>query len=191
MLDCKPAETPIEVNHELSIHEYQVPTDKDKYQRLVERLIYLSHTRPDIAYAVSVVSQFMHCPSKEHMDAVYRVLRYLKSSPGKGLFFGRNNDYKISGYTDADWAGDQTDRKSTSGYFMFVGKNLVTWRSKKQKVVARSSAEAEFRGMTHGVCELLWIKRIIEELRLRHLEPMMLHCDNKAAIAIANNPQHD
>ena len=95
------------------------------------------------------------------MDAVYRVLRYLKSSPGKGLFFGRNNDYKISGYTDADWARDQTDRKSTSGYFMFVGKNLVTWRSKKQKVVARSIAKAEFRGMAHGVCELLWIKRIV------------------------------
>ena len=78
------------------------------------------------------------------MDAVYRVLRYLKSSPSKDLFFGRNNDYKISGYTYTDLAGDQTDRKSTSGYFMFIGKNLVTWRSKKQKVVARSSAEDEF-----------------------------------------------
>ena len=104
---------------------------------------------------MSVISQFMHSPSKEHMNTVYRVLRYLKSSPGKGLFFGRYNDYNISGYTDADWAGDQTDRKSTSEYFMFVGKNLVTWRSKKHKVVARSSAEAEFRGMAHGVCELL------------------------------------
>ena len=113
-------------------------------------------------------------------------------SSEKCLFFGRNNDFKITGYTDADWPRDQTDRKSTSGYFIFVGKNLVTLRSKKQKVVARSSAEAEFRGMAHGVCELLWIKRIIQDLGLRHLEPMMLHCDNKAAIAIANNPvQHD
>ena len=103
----------------------------------------------------------MHSPSEDHMDAVYRVLRYLKSSTGKGLFFRRNNDYKITEYTDADWARDQTNRKSISGYFMFVGKNLVTWRSKKQKVVVRSSAEAEFRGMTHGVCELLWIKRIV------------------------------
>ena len=188
MLECKPTETPIEVNHGLSIQIDQVPTDKDRYQRLVEKLIYLSHTRPDIAYTVSVVSQFVHSPSKDHMDAVYRVLRYLKSSPGKGLFFRRNNDYEITGYTDADWAGDQTDRKSTSGYFMFVGKNLVTWRSKKQKVVARSSAEAEFRGMTHGICELLWIKRIVQDLGLRHPKPMMLHYDNKAAIAIANNP---
>ena len=86
------------------------------------------------------------------------MLRYLKSSPGKSLFFGRNNDYEITRYTDVDWVGDQTDRKSTSEYFIFVGKNLVTWRSKKQKVVARSSAEVEFRGMAHGVCELLWIK---------------------------------
>ena len=192
MLDCKPAETPIEVNHGLSIQENQGPADKDKYQRLVGRLIYLSHTRPDIAYAVSVLSQFMHSPGKIHMHAIFRVLRYLKSSPGKGLFFVRNNDYKITGYTDADWAGDQTDRKSTSGYFMFVGKNLVTWRSKKQKVVARSSVEAEFRSMAHGVCESIWIKRIIQDLGLRHPEPITLHCDNKAAIAIENNPvQHD
>ena len=76
---------------------------------MVKRLIYLSHTRPDIAYVVSVVSQFMHSLSKKHMDAVYRVLRYLKSSPGKDLFFGRNKDYEIAGYTDVDWAGDQTN----------------------------------------------------------------------------------
>ena len=145
----------IEVNHGLSIRDGQVSNDKAQYQRLVGRLIYLSYTRPDIAYAVSVVSQFMHSPSEDYMDAVYRVLRHLKSSPGKGLFFKRNNDYEITGYTDADWAVNQTDRKSTSGYFMFVGNNLVTWRSKKQKVVVRSSTEAEFRGMAHGVCELL------------------------------------
>ena len=102
MLDCKLAETPIEVNHGLSIQEDQVPTDKDRYQRLVGRLIYLSHTRLDIAYAVSVVSQFMHSLNKEHMNVVYRVLRYLKFYPGKGLFFERNKNYEIAGYADAD-----------------------------------------------------------------------------------------
>ena len=130
ILDCKPTESPIEVKHGLSIRGDQVPTDKDRYQRLVGRLIYLSHTRPNIAYVVSVVSQFMHFSSKEHMDAVYRVLRYLKSFPDKGLFFGRNKDYEIAGYTNANWTRDQTNRKSTFGYFMFIGKNLVTWRSK-------------------------------------------------------------
>ncbi|MCI21565.1 gag-pol polyprotein [Trifolium medium] len=120
-------------NHKLTEHPDQVPTDKVKYQKLVGKLIYLSHTRPDIAYAVSVVSQFMHNPSDEHMDAVNRILRYLKSSPGKGLMFSKNNHLNVEGYTDADWAGNVLDRKSTSGYFTFVGGNLVTWRSKKAK----------------------------------------------------------
>ena len=164
MLACKPASTPMDINHKLGICPNQVPTDTGRYQRLVGRLIYLSHTRPDIAYAVSVVSQFMHAPSEEHLHAVHRILRYLKGTPGKGLLFSKHGVSSIVGYTDADWAGDQTTRKSTSGYFTFVNGNLVTWRSKKQNVVARSSAEAEFRGMAHGVCELLWIQRVLTEL---------------------------
>ncbi|KAL0416651.1 UNVERIFIED_CONTAM: Retrovirus-related Pol polyprotein from transposon RE1 [Sesamum latifolium] len=192
MLACRPAETPIEINHKLGIFPDQVPTDIARYQRLVGRLIYLSHTRPDIAYAVSIVSQYMHQPSEEHMNAVYRILRYLKGSPEKYLFFSKNSISNIEGYTDADWAGDQTTRKSTSGYFTFVEGNLVTWKSKKQKVVARSSAEAEFRGMAQGICELLWIKRVLSDLRIEHAKPMNLYCDNKAAIEIAQNPvQHD
>jgi hypothetical protein len=151
MLECKPADTPIVQNHRLGEYPDQAPTDKGRYQRLVGKLIYLSHTRPDIAYAVSVVSQFMHNPSEDHMDAVIRILRYLKGSPGKGLMFSRNSHLKIKGYTDADWAGSISDRKSTSGYFMFVGGNLVTWRSKKQKVVALSSAEAEFSWNGEGI----------------------------------------
>ena len=84
MLECKPADTPIAQNEKLSIHDNQIPIDKDQYQRLVDKLIYLSHTRPDIAYAVSLVSHFMHNPSKDHMNVVIRILRYLKSSPGRG-----------------------------------------------------------------------------------------------------------
>ncbi|CAL9005654.1 unnamed protein product [Prunus brigantina] len=155
MLDCKPIDTPSEQNHKLGLYPDQVPTDKERYQRLVGKLIYLSHTRPDIAYAVSVVSQFMHSPSEDHMGAVMRILSYLKVTPGKGLMFCKYGHTDVEGYTDADWAGSVTDRCSTSGYFTFVGGNLVTWRSKKQKVVSRSSAEAEYRGMAQGVCELL------------------------------------
>ena len=192
MLDCKPIDTPIEMNHKLAIYPDQVPTNKSRYQRLVGRLIYLSHTRPDLAYAVSVVSQFMHNPSEEHMDAVMRILKYLKSAPGRGLLFARDGEFEVTGYTDADWAGDKTDRRSTSGYFTFIGDSLITWRSKKQKVVARSSAEAEYRGMAHGVCELLWIRNVLKELGFKLQKPMDLHCDNTAAIEIAHNPvQHD
>lgn len=192
LLDCKPVDTPMVQNHNIGKCTAQVPTDKERYQRLVGKLIYLSHTRPDIAYAVSIVSQFMHCPSEDHMDAVTRILRYLKASPGKGLMFSKNNHLNIDGYTDADWAGDTHDRKSTSGYFTFVGGNLVSWRSKKQKVVALSSAEAEFRGMSKGLCELLWLRRLLTEIGFPPNVEMNLFCDNKAAIDIAHNPvQHD
>ncbi|BBH04450.1 BURP domain-containing protein [Prunus dulcis] len=117
---------------------------------------------------------------------------YLKSGPGKRLIFSKNGDLEVAGYTDADRAGSITDRRSTSGYCTFVGGNLVTWQSKKQNLVSRSSAEAEYRGMTHGVCKLLWIRRLLTELGFKPGKPMELHCDNKSAIDIAHNPvQHD
>ncbi|CAJ2659174.1 unnamed protein product [Trifolium pratense] len=192
LLASKPAETPIEQNHKLFHCLNSNITDKGRYQSLVGKLIYLSHTRPDITYAVNVVSQFMHDPRKPHMDAVERILRYLKSTPGKGILFSNNGHLRVEGYTDADWAGSADDRRSTSGYFTFVGGNLVTWRSKKQPVVARSSAEAEFRGMALGMCELLWVKSVLADLDFEPKEAMSLHCDNTSAIEIAHNPvQHD
>ncbi|KAB2605294.1 hypothetical protein D8674_005011 [Pyrus ussuriensis x Pyrus communis] len=122
---------------------------------------YIFLEMPDIAYAVSVVSQFMHSRSEAHIGAVERILQYLKSSPGRGIMFSKNDHCRIEGYTDADWAINVTDRRSTSGYFTFVGGNLVTWLSKKQKVVVLSSAEAEYRGMAKGECEILWLRRLL------------------------------
>ncbi|CAL8152275.1 unnamed protein product [Prunus armeniaca] len=168
MLYCKPIDTPSEQNHKLRLYPHQVPTDKERYQRLVGKLIYLSHTRPDIAYAVS------------------------ESNSWKGVNVLQVWSYNVEGYTDADWADLVTNRHSASGYFTFVGGNLVTWRSKKQKVVSRSSAEAEYRGMAQGVCELLWLRRLLRDLGFGPQKPMDLYCDNKAAITIAHNPvQHD
>ncbi|KAM1763339.1 hypothetical protein ACFX11_002688 [Malus domestica] len=145
MTVCKPVSTPLAEGMKLGIDQNQVPVDKGKYQRLVGRLMYLAHTRPDLAHALSVISQYMHNPGEQHMSAVMRILSYLKGSPGKGILFQKNGHFKIECYTDADWAGSTDDRRSTSGYFTFIGGNLVTWRSKKQNVVSRSSAEAEFR----------------------------------------------
>jgi hypothetical protein len=191
MLGCRPAATPIDPNHRL-ISNMGKPVDRECYQRMVGKLIYLSHTRPDIAFAVSTVSQFMHDPRSSHMDAVTRILRYLKGCPGKGLLYTQHGNLQVECYTDADWAGSLDDRRSTSGYCTFVGGNLVSWRSKKQTVVARSTAEAEFRSMAHGVCEVLWMQILLIELGLFKGTPLMLYCDNKAAIDIANNPvQHD
>ena len=127
MTACSPASTPMEENLKLCMHSNQVPTNKERYQRLVGRLMYLAHTRPDLAYAPSVVSQFIHSPSEEHMNAVIRILRYLKSSPGKGILFTKGDSLDIKGYTDVDWAGSIQNRRSTSGYFTFVGGNLFTW----------------------------------------------------------------
>ena len=190
MLGCRPAYTPIEQNHKLSA-ESGDPIDKEKYQRLVGRLIYLCHTRPDITYAVSVVSRYMHNPRSAHMDAVYRILRYLKSCPRKGLWFKRNGHLNVEGYCDADWASCQDDRRSTSGYCTFVGGNLVSWRSKKQPVVSRSTAEAEYRAMSVCLSEMLWVSNLVSELKLKE-GPLKLWCDNRSAINIANNPvQHD
>ena len=192
MLDCKPAETPIVVNHRLQTEPKGKSTDREQYQKLVGKLIYLSHTRPDISYAVGVVSRFMHLPQVQHMEAVARILRYLKGTNDKGVFYGKNGHTDIVAYTDADWAGDRDSRKSTSGYFTLVGGNLVTWKSKKQKVVALSSAEAEFRGVAKGITEILWLKKLLCELGFPPTETCKLFCDNKAAISISENPvQHD
>jgi hypothetical protein len=103
MSGCRPADTPMDPNAKLW-EKGSVPVDTGRYQRLVGKLIYLSHTRPDIAFSVSVVSQFMHSPFEEHLEAVYRILRYLKANPGKGLFFRKTNERNVSIFTDADWA---------------------------------------------------------------------------------------
>lgn len=105
MLGCKPAETPMELKHKLGIDDGDKDIDKERYQRLVGRLIYLSHTRPDIAFAVSVSSRYMHAPKQKHMEAVYRILRYLKGTPGRGLIFRKTENRAVDIYTDADWVG--------------------------------------------------------------------------------------
>ncbi|RVW64684.1 Retrovirus-related Pol polyprotein from transposon RE1 [Vitis vinifera] len=193
MSGCQPVNTPIEEGLKLCVKPNQVSTNKGRYQRLVGRLMYLAYTRPDLAYALSVVSQYMHNPGEQHMNAVMRILRYLKNAFGKEILFAKNVDHQsIEVYTDADWAGAVDNRRSTSGYFTFVGGNLVTWKSKKQNVVARSSAEAEFRGMALGLCEALWLRLLLQDLGCLSRQPIRLFCDNKVACDIAHNPvQHD
>ena len=135
-IGCKPISTPMDPNHKLGeAKEEPVVVIKRMYQRLVGRLIYLAHTRPDIAYSVSVISQFIHDPREPHLQAAYRVLHYLKGNTGKGILFKKNDTLALEAYTNADYAGSIVDRRSTTGYCTFLGGNLVTWRSKKQNVV--------------------------------------------------------
>ena len=190
-LGCKPASTPQERNWTSKINNNDPPVDREQYQHLVGKLIYLSLTCPDIAYSVSVVSQYMHSPTKRHYEAVQQILRYLKGTPGKGIFFKKNEQQNIEGFADVDWGGS-TDAKSITGYCTKVWGNIVTWRSKKQTVVVRSSAEVEYRAISQGICELIWIKRLLEDLKIDVNGPMKLNSDSKPAIAIVHNPiQHD
>ena len=123
------------------------------------------------------------------MNVVMRILRYLKSAPGNDILFTKNVDcQRIDAYSDADWAGAIDDRRSTLGYFTFVGGNLVTWRSKKQNIVAHSSTEVEFRGMTLGICEALWLRLLLMDLGYLPRQPIQLYCDNKTTCDIAHNP---
>ena len=119
-MGCKPISTPMDPNHKLGEAKEEPVVDKRMYQRLVDRLIYLAHTRPDIAYSVSVIRQFMHDPRKPHLQIVYRVLHYLKGNPRKGILFKKNNTLTLEAYTDADYAGFLVDRKSTTGYCTFL-----------------------------------------------------------------------
>ncbi|KAA0037323.1 Beta-galactosidase [Cucumis melo var. makuwa] len=192
MLGCLPADTSIEFNCKLGNSDDQVLVDKEQYQRLVGKLIYLSHTRPDISFAVSTVSRFMQAPYEEHMEVVKRILRYLKTTPGKRLMFRKTDKKTIEVYTVSDWAESVVDRKFNSGYCTSVWGNLVTWRSKKQSVFPRSSVEAEYRAMSLEICEEVWLQKVLFDLHQECETPLKLFCDNKAAIGIANNPvQHD
>ncbi|KAL0641513.1 hypothetical protein Bca4012_102924 [Brassica carinata] len=155
--------------------------------RMVGKLIYLTITRPDICFAVNQVSQHMQAPKVHHWKMVDRILRYLSGSHGQGVWMGCNGSTEVVGYCDADWAGDRVDRRSTTGYCTFIGGNLVTWKSKKQKVISCSSAEAEYRAMLKLTNELVWIKGILKHLEIEQSTPMTMHCDNQAAIHIASN----
>ena len=161
--------TPVDVNVKLKAeqHEKDAPINKTLFQRLIGRLLYLNHTRPDIAFAVNSLSQFMNDPRESHQGAADRILAYLKGSIRQGLLFKKGNKPSIVLYTDSNYAGSLDDNRSTSGYCSFIRGNLVTWRSKKQKEVSPlSSAEAELRALKKGVIEGMWIKDIVQDLRL-------------------------
>ena len=140
---CEPIDTPIEINHGLSIYPSQIPINKERYQRLVRKLIYLTHTTPDLSYVVGVARQFMHNMSDRHMNAINHILAYLKSFPSKCIMFSKHGHLDIEGYIESDFIRSRLDRKSTLGYVLFVGGNLMTWRSEKQNVVSLSSIEAK------------------------------------------------
>uniref|UniRef100_A0A2N9HNI8 Uncharacterized protein n=1 Tax=Fagus sylvatica TaxID=28930 RepID=A0A2N9HNI8_FAGSY len=185
--DSKIVDTPIEYNNRLNTHDGEPLPDATLYRQLVGSLVYLTVTRPDISYAIHIVSQFMAAPRSLHYTAVLRILRYLKGTLFHGLHFSSQPSLTLQAYSDADWAGDPTDRRSTTGYCFLLGDSLISWRSKKQSVVARSSTEAEYRALADTTTELLWLRWLLQDLGIDCSTAVPIHCDNRSAIQIAHN----
>ena len=188
MLDCKPIDTSMDPNVKFVLEQGEPLQDTKRYRRLVERLNYFTITRPNISFPVSVVSQFLQSPCDSHRDAVIRILCYIKGTSGQGVLYENRCHTQVIGNCDADWEGSPVDRHSTSGYCVFIRGNLISWKSMKQDVVARSSVEAEYRAMALETCELIWLKQLLQELRFGKDGQMTLMCDNQAALHIASNP---
>lgn len=191
MFSCKSVASPLVLNCKLSKDDGEKLVDPTPYRSIVGSLLYLTITRPDLAYSASFLSRFMNAPSTSHVGAAKRVLRYLKGSINFGIMFERNKDVKLEGYADSDWAGSIDDMKSTSGYVFSLGSGIFCWNSKKQSVVAQSTAEAEYIALSAAVNHAIWLRKLLSDLDLIQEGPTIIYCDNKSAIAIAENPvQH-
>jgi len=187
MAGAKPLASPTVTGTKLSSFDGEVLSDPTDYRHIIGALQYCTITRLDIAYAVNQLCQYMHQPRSSHWQAMKRVLRYLKGTVNDGLYY-TPSFLDIHTYCDSDWAGNLDDRRSTSGYGVFLGRNLVSWSSKKQHVVSRSSTEAEYRSMALATAELYWIRMLFKELGIGISSTPTLWCDNISAIALASNP---
>lgn len=172
----------------LSLNSGTRLTDATEYRSAVGSLQYLAFTRPDISYAVNKLSQFMHAPTTDHWSAVKRVLRYLAGTTSHGLYFSRQNPSSLHAYSDADWAEDSDDFVSTNAYIIYLGRHPISWSSKKQKGVACSSTEAEYRSVANTSAELRWICSLLTELGINITGPPVIYCDNVGATYLCANP---
>lgn len=156
--------------------------DPSIYRRQIGKLLYLTHSRPEISYAISKLSQFLDAPNDTHLQAAMRVIRFIKNNPDQGLFFGSKSSLTLKGL------GACLDtRRSTSGFCFFLGTSLVSWKSKKQSIVSRSSSEVEYRALAKSACEAQWLLYLMKDLHIDHSKPVVTYCDNKSALHIAAN----
>ena len=164
------------------------------YQAMVGSLIYASYsTRPDITHATNMVARHMKSPTTQDMVKAKRLFRYLQGTQTLGLLYKAPSQHQggeliITGYCDADWAGDTEDRKSTTGYCTFINNNLIDWQCKKQTTVALSSTEAEYMAISEVTKEVMWLKAILTELKQKVMSPIIIYVDNQSAIKISENP---
>jgi hypothetical protein len=180
MMNCKPVMTPLPISKKLSVHSGQPLDVKEstKYRSIVGALQYLTLTRPDLAYPVNKVCQFLHYPTIEHMTAVKRILHYLKHTLDIGLKFTKSSSMLVSAFSDSDWVGDGDDRRSTRGFAAYLGRNLVFWSARKQPTVSRSSTEAEYKALANATAKLMWVQTLLKELRIHSPTATRIWCDS-------------
>ncbi|XP_014506571.1 uncharacterized protein LOC106766352 [Vigna radiata var. radiata] len=186
MLDVAPVSTPMNFSTKVSSQGDPVD-DLAAFKRLIGRLIYHTNTCPDITYAVHRLSQHVASPTKLHHQVAFRILRYIKQTPGQGIFLKAINTLTLKAYSDLDWASCPDSRKSTTGYIVYLGDSPISWRSKKQSTVSRSSSEAEYRALAQTACEIHWLINLLTDLRLPFSQPATIFYDNHSAIKIAIN----
>nr|KYP72107.1 Copia protein [Cajanus cajan] len=189
MLGSKPVSTPTDYTTKLHQTAGSPLSDVDasSFRRLIGRLIYLTNTRTDISYVVQHLSQCVSHPTTAHQQAANRILRYIKGSPGVGSFFSTSNILQLKAFSDSDWAGCLDTRRSITGFSVYLGSSLISWKSKKQATVSRSSLEAKYRAMASFVCELQWLTFLLKYIGISFIQPTILYCD-KSALHIYANP---
>ncbi|XP_047320336.1 uncharacterized mitochondrial protein AtMg00810-like [Impatiens glandulifera] len=189
MENCNLVMTPLVVNEKLVKDDGSGDGDADavQYRSFVGSLLYLTITRPDIMYVTGLLSRFMHRPSKIHLRVAKRVLRYIKGTMEHGLMFKKNDseDIELFGFCDSDWAGSMDDMKSTSGYCYSLGSGVFSWASKKQERVAHSSAEAEYVSANEATKQVVWPRKILEDMGEKQDMAAVLFCDRKSVIAMS------
>ncbi|XP_019429706.1 PREDICTED: uncharacterized protein LOC109337236 [Lupinus angustifolius] len=190
MNTAKSTPTPMGTSCKLTKSGSEQFEDPTLYRSIVGAMQYATVTRPDLAFSVNKVCQFMSKPLLQHWSAVKRILRYLQGSSSLGLHIKpavSSTPIAIMACCNADWASDLDDRKSISGACIFVGPNIVTWWSKKQQTISRSSTEAKYRSLALATQEVIWIESLFSELQYQYQTPLVL-CDNLSTVAMAHNP---
>jgi hypothetical protein len=188
MVDWKPCTNPVDLLAKLAGDSGPTIVNSSQFRSIVGALQYLTFTRPDITYTVQQICLHMHDPREPHLTVMKRIMWYLQGMTDYGLLLRRSSSSDLVVYTDADWAGCLDTRHSTSGYAVFLGDNLVSWSTKRQTVVSRSSTEAKYRVVANGVAEATWLRQLLHELQTPPSQCTLVYCDNISTVYLSINP---